>query len=58
MSSDETFVFGDNQNDIEMFDYGHSFAVANARGEVCEAADEICADMNEDGVLQVLKKLL
>ena len=54
---EETMVFGDNQNDMEMFAYGRSYAVANAREEVKEAADEICAPMEEDGVLQVLKKI-
>ena len=55
---EETIVFGDNENDMEMFSHaGRSFAVANAREEVCLAADEVCPPMNEDGVLQVLKKI-
>ena len=54
---EETYVFGDNQNDMEMFAYGRSFAVAGAREEVKEAADEICGPMEEDGVLQVLKNI-
>ncbi len=58
VSKEETIVFGDNQNDIEMFDYaGCSYAVNGAREEVRQAADEICAPMEEDGVLQVLKNI-
>ena len=57
VTPEETIVFGDNQNDMEMFAYGRSYAVAGAREEVCEAADEICAPMEEDGVLQVLKNI-
>lgn len=58
VSPEETYIFGDNQNDMEMFGYGRSFAVANAREEVCEAADEICPEMSKDGVLSVLKEVL
>ncbi|MCR4606034.1 MAG: HAD family hydrolase [Eubacterium sp.] len=57
-TKEETIVFGDNQNDIEMFDYaGTSYAVKNARDEVKTAADVICGEMRDDGVLQVLKSL-
>ncbi|MBO6108975.1 MAG: HAD family hydrolase [Eubacterium sp.] len=55
----ETIVFGDNQNDIEMFGAaGLSYAVANAREETKKAADRVCGSMREDGVLAVLKELL
>lgn len=54
---EETCIFGDNQNDMEMFAYGTSYAVANARDEVQKAADHICPPMEEDGVLSVLKKI-
>lgn len=58
ISPEETIVFGDNQNDIEMFGHARrSYAVAGAREEVRNAADEICAPMEEDGVLQVLKNI-
>ncbi|MBO4396483.1 MAG: HAD family hydrolase [Eubacterium sp.] len=54
----ETIVFGDNENDIEMFAHaGKSYAVGNAREEVRTMADEVCPPMEEDGVLQVLKKI-
>ncbi|MCR5691409.1 MAG: HAD hydrolase family protein, partial [Eubacterium sp.] len=55
---EETLVFGDNQNDMEMFPLaGKSYAVANARQEVREAADAICPSYEENGVLQILQKL-
>ncbi|MEE3467168.1 MAG: HAD family hydrolase [Eubacterium sp.] len=58
VTREETIVFGDNQNDIEMFAHaGVSYAVAGAREEVKQAADQICAPMEEDGVLQVLKNI-
>ena len=59
VTPDETMVFGDNQNDIEMFEKcTHSYAVAGAREETRVAANNVCPPMEEDGVLQVLKSLL
>jgi hypothetical protein len=56
---EETMAFGDQMNDMEMFERAYySFAVANARDEVKKAA-RFQADSNEhDGVLKVLKQLL
>ncbi len=56
---EETMVFGDQMNDLEMFDQAYySFAVANAREEVKKAA-RFQADSNVNrGVLKVLKQLL
>lgn len=55
----ETIVFGDNQNDMEMFDRaGRSYAVSNAREEVKNMADYVCGSYEEDGVLEVLKQVL
>lgn len=54
----ETIVFGDNQNDMEMFSLaGKSYAVSNAREEVKKAADFICEDYLKDGVLKVLQNV-
>ena len=52
-------AFGDQLNDLEMLGQAYySFAVANARPEVREAA-RFQADANEeDGVLKILKLLL
>ena len=58
VTKDETVIFGDNENDIEMFAYaGTSYAVKNAREEVKLAADEVCGEMLDDGVLKVLKTI-
>ncbi|MDD5994462.1 MAG: HAD family hydrolase [Clostridiales bacterium] len=58
ISREETMVFGDNQNDIEMMRQAkYSFAVANAREEVKTAASCQCGPYWEDGVLKELKKL-
>lgn len=55
----ETIVFGDNQNDMEMFALaGCSYAVEGARAEVKRAATHQCGDYSEKGVLKVLQKLL
>lgn len=56
---EETMVFGDQLNDIEMLKQAYySFAVGNARQEV-KAAARFQADTNErDGVLKILKLLL
>lgn len=59
ITPDETLAFGDNINDIEMLHRAsHSFAVANARDEVKEAANFVTASNKEDGVLQVLKAVI
>lgn len=56
---EETMVFGDQLNDIEMLKQAYySFAVANARPEVKVAA-RFEADSNvQDGVLKILKLLV
>lgn len=55
----ETIVFGDNQNDMEMFALaGCSYAVEGAREEVKRAATHQCGNYSEKGVLKVLQKLL
>lgn len=59
IAPEETMVFGDQLNDIEMLARAHySFAVANAREEVRKAA-RFQADANvNDGVMKILKMLL
>ena len=56
---EETVVFGDQLNDLEMLNQAYySFAVANAREEVRRAA-RFQADSNvRDGVLKVLRQLV
>ena len=56
---EETAVFGDNHNDLEMLaEAGESYAGANAREEVQAAAMEVIPSNNEDGVLNQIKKIL
>lgn len=59
ISPEETMVFGDQLNDIEMLNRAYySFAVGNAREEVKKAA-RFQTDLNvNDGVLKILKFLL
>ncbi len=59
MKPEETMVFGDQLNDIEMLHQAYySYAVGNARKEVKDAA-RFQADLNvNDGVLKILKLLL
>ena len=59
ISREETMVFGDNLNDIEMLGQADaSFAIGNAREEVKEAARFVAAPYWEDGVLKEMKKVL
>lgn len=59
IAPEETIVFGDQLNDIEMLNRAYySFAVGNAREEVKKAA-RFQADFNgNDGVMKILKLLL
>ncbi len=59
IAPEETMVFGDQRNDIEMMrQAGHSYAVENALEEVKAAARFRAGRCDEDGVLRVLKTLL
>lgn len=54
-----TVAFGDMPNDLPMLAWaGHSVAVANAHAEVRALADEITGSNDEDGVAQVVERLL
>lgn len=55
--ADEVVVFGDNINDIPMFEIAHrSYAMANAMDDVKEKATSTIASNAEDGVAQFLLK--
>ncbi|UBH05411.1 hydrolase [Leucobacter sp. Psy1] len=55
----EVVAFGDGLNDVAMLTWaGHGVAVANAQAEVRESADEIAPANTEDGVAQVIERLL
>jgi Cof subfamily protein (haloacid dehalogenase superfamily) len=55
----EVLAFGDALNDLEMLRWaGHGVAVANAADLVREAADEVAPSNAEDGVAQVIERML
>ena len=55
---DEIYCFGDNTNDIPMFDESdHRYAVANAVDELKKIADEIILSNDENGVATKIKEL-
>jgi len=59
VTPEETMVFGDNRNDLEMMHQAAwGVAVANARSEVKEAARIITDSNNDLGVLKILKELI
>lgn len=59
ISPEETMVFGDNLNDLGMFKRAkESYAVANAKPEVLQAAARHTASNLDGGVLKVLKRVL
>jgi hydroxymethylpyrimidine pyrophosphatase-like HAD family hydrolase len=52
-------AFGDMPNDIPLLRLaGRGVAVANAHADVLRAADEITASNVDDGVAQVIERLL
>ena len=59
IAPEETMVFGDQMNDLEMMKQAYySFAVGNAREEVKKAARFQADTSGNNGVLKVLKQLL
>lgn len=59
IKKEETMAFGDNCNDMGMLSQaGESYAVANAHPQLKESAKHIAPPQSEDGVLQVLRRLL
>ena len=59
IAPEETMVFGDNFNDVDMFRCaGISYAVGNARAEVKAAARYVTDTHANDGVLKVLRTLV
>ncbi|MGM9891865.1 Cof-type HAD-IIB family hydrolase [Limosilactobacillus sp.] len=58
VSPDELVVFGDGENDLEMFDLARtSYAMANAPANVQAAASQVIGTNNDQAVLQQLAKL-
>lgn len=59
ITREETMVFGDNLNDLELLSMAEeSYAIGNAREEVKKAAKYIADTNINDGVLKEIKKLL
>ncbi|MFS0782925.1 HAD family hydrolase [Bacillus sp. 1P06AnD] len=59
VTPEETMVFGDTYNDIELMACGeYSFAVRNAVQEVKDAANFITGSNEEDGVLNTIIRML
>ena len=55
----EVVAFGDSGNDIEMLQHaGFGFAMANAREDVKAVASHHAPHNNEEGVLQIIDKVL
>ncbi len=55
----DVLAFGDQANDAAMLAWaGRSVAVANAHAEAIDAASETTASVEEDGVAQVIEKLI
>lgn len=55
----EVWAFGDMPNDLPLLRWaGRSFAVANAHLSVLAAADHLCGSNADDGVAEVLQRLL
>ncbi|UOB19462.1 HAD family hydrolase [Abyssalbus ytuae] len=59
IKEEETLVFGDYNNDLEMLEHAHfSFAMENAHPNVIKAANYKTKSNNEKGVEFILEKLL
>lgn len=59
INDDEVVVFGDGGNDIEMLrQAGFSFAMANAHEPVIKAAKYRAGSNNEEGVLDIIDRVL
>jgi hypothetical protein len=56
--ADRLVVFGDNVNDLPMFEVAdEGYAVANATGALRERATEVIGSNDEDGVARTLARL-
>jgi Cof subfamily protein (haloacid dehalogenase superfamily) len=57
--AEQVVAFGDMPNDLPMLGWaGHAVAVANAHPHVLDAADEVTASNDDDGVARVVERLL
>ena len=59
ISPEECVAFGDYMNDYEMLrNCGESYAMENAHDEIKKVAKYIAPSNDDEGVMQVLKKIL
>jgi Cof subfamily protein (haloacid dehalogenase superfamily) len=59
ITAEEVVAFGDMPNDVPMLTWaGHAVAVANAHPDVLAVADEVTASNDDDGVAQVIERIL
>lgn len=59
IKSNEMAVFGDNENDIDMFEYaGYGVAMGNAIDSIKEIASYITLSNNEDGIAHAIDKMI
>lgn len=59
VAREQVLAFGDAPNDVPMLAWaGRGVAVANAHPAILAVADEVTADHDDDGVAQVLERLL
>lgn len=57
ISMEEVVAFGDNHNDVSMFEQaGLAVAMGNAKPEIQARADKVTADHNEDGIAVALER--
>ena len=58
ITPEETFIFGDGENDLSMFDFGVSVAMGNAMDSVKAQADMITLDNTSDGIAVIIEKYI
>ncbi|MGL5828753.1 MAG: HAD family hydrolase, partial [Angustibacter sp.] len=55
----DVLAIGDGRNDLSMFAWaGQSIAMGQAEDEVKAAADEVCGTVEQDGLAEILERLL
>ena len=58
IKTEETYIFGDGENDLSMFDCGIAVAMGNAMDTVKAQANEVTLDNNSDGIAVVIERFL
>lgn len=58
ITPEETYIFGDGENDLSMFTCGIAVAMGNAMDLVKEKANRVTLDNNSDGIAAVVETLI